>query len=777
MTLLLGVLLSGCGLRQADQAAALPPPPTFKDAAVHDPSVIKVDDTYYVFGSHLAAAKTTDFMQWEKIADGVNPANPLFKNVVEELEETFAWAQTDTLWAADVIQLKDGRFYMYYNACKGDSPRSAMGVAVADKVDGPYQDLGIILKSGMWGQPSEDGTIYDARVHPNVVDPDVFYDNEGKLWMLYGSYSGGLFILELDESTGKPLPGQGYGKPLLGGNHSRIEGGYVLYHPDTKFYYLYLSFGGLDAVGGYNIRVARSARPDGPYVDAEGNDMINVKADPAKPLFDDRSIEPYGVKLLGNYLFERKTGDPGTGLGTGYVSPGHNSAYYDAATGKQYLIFHTRFPQQGEMHQIRVHQVYLNADGWPVVAPYRYAGETAGKVKREEVVGQYKYINHGKAISAAITKSQYIRLQQDGTVTGAITGTWERAGHNGVAITAEGRLYNGVFTRQWEPESQRYVMTFSALSKQGVAIWGSKIADMTDAEIVAAVQQDLSLGDTSSVIANLSLPTEGTRQSSISWESSKAAVVSNTGVVTRPEYGEGDATVTLTATIIKGTATATKTFTVTVKEKPAGGLIAHYAFEGDLAESRGKVAPGTVTGNRIDNTGGTITYAAGVRGDAAVFNGASGVRLPDGLIAGNTYSVALWVKPEQLTEFTTTFFGARDPYNWVSLVPKGHGWVNNDTMVWSGTAWYDAGTGMKIPAGQWSHLAFTVQEGTIKVYVNGVQKFDRGGFPNVFTTTNGTFGLGVNWWDVPFKGQLDELRVYESALTATEVAALSQTTP
>ena len=38
---------------------------------------------------------------------------------------------------------------------------------------------------------------------------------------------------------------------------------------------------------------------------------------------------------MGNFLFERKIGDPGTGIGTGYVSPGHNSAYYDPATGKQ----------------------------------------------------------------------------------------------------------------------------------------------------------------------------------------------------------------------------------------------------------------------------------------------------------------------------------------------------------------------------------------------------------------------------------------------------------
>ncbi|HZG65522.1 MAG TPA: family 43 glycosylhydrolase, partial [Herpetosiphonaceae bacterium] len=274
---LIAVLLAGCGWPQTTGTAPAAIP-VFKDASVHDPSIVKVDDTFYAFGSHLAAAKTKDFMQWDLIASDVNNANRLIKNVKEELEETFAWAQTNTLWAADVIQLKDGRFYMYYNACKGDSPRSAMGVAVADDVEGPYKDQGIILKSGMWGQPSEDGTIYDATKHPNVVDPDVFYDNEGKLWMLYGSYSGGLFILEMDEATGKPLPGQGYGKKLIGGNHSRIEGGYILYHPDTKFYYMFLSFGGLDASGGYNIRVARSERPDGPYYDAEGNDMIDVKA-------------------------------------------------------------------------------------------------------------------------------------------------------------------------------------------------------------------------------------------------------------------------------------------------------------------------------------------------------------------------------------------------------------------------------------------------------------------------------------------------------------------
>ncbi|MBK5249822.1 MAG: family 43 glycosylhydrolase, partial [Actinomycetales bacterium] len=353
LTLTLTIALIGlvpAGATAEPPPPADPPPPTFTDASVHDPSLVVADDEFWVFGSHLAAARSDDLMGWEQVASGVNDDNPLFEDVLTELQETFDWAQTDTLWAADVIQLGDGRFYMYYNACKGDSPRSALGVAVADSVDGPYEDLGIMLRSGMWGEASEDGTVYDARIHPNVVDPDAFFDAEGKLWMVYGSYSGGIFILQLDPETGFPLPGQGYGTHLTGGNHSRIEGPNIMYNPETGYYYLFLSFGGLDANGGYNIRVARSTSPDGPYVDAEGNDMSEVRSDPSLPLFDDASIEPYGVKLIGNYLFPREVGDPDTGAGVGYVSPGHNTTYYDPETGQQFLIFHSRFPGQGEQH-------------------------------------------------------------------------------------------------------------------------------------------------------------------------------------------------------------------------------------------------------------------------------------------------------------------------------------------------------------------------------------------------------------------------------------------
>jgi arabinan endo-1,5-alpha-L-arabinosidase len=749
-------------------------PISFQNASVHDPSVIKVGDTFYVFGSHLASAKSKDLMKWQQMTTSVSATNPLFlngsANVYTELAETFAWAQSNTLWAPDVKQLADGRFYMYYNACKGDSPVSALGIAVANNVEGPYVNKGIILKSGMWGQTSYDGTIYDALKHPNTVDPNVFFDNAGKLWMIYGSYSGGIFIMQMNPANGMPLPGQGYGKRLIGGNHSRIEGAYVMYSPATAYYYMFTSFGGLDANGGYNIRVARSTNPDGPYVDAMGNNMANVKADPTKPLFDDASIAPYGVKLMGNFQFERQLGDPGTGIGTGYVSPGHNSAYYDPATGKHFLIFHTRFPERGEQHEIRVHQMFMNADGWPVVAPYRNTNETIAAVRREFVVGDYNYVNHGKDISASIKKSRLITLNSNGTVSGAVSGTWALVGSNQVEISLPGAsTYKGVFLSQWDETSKSYVTTFSALSREGIAVFGSRLIPRTDMQVLTDVYNELTLGNTSAVTGNIPLPTAGSRGTTISWTSSNPAVISNTGVVTTP--ASGSVTVTLTARIGKGALTQTKVFNVTVTK--LGGLVAYYAFDGNLGDSNGSFAAGAVIGNKIDVAGGSLGYEAGLRGSAAVFNGATGVRLPNGLISTNSYTVSLWVKPAQLTAFTPTFFGARTADSWVSLLPKGHDFVGGATMLWSGTAWYDAGLGMNVPTGQWSHLAFSVNNGAVNVYVNGVKRFSGVNFPNVFTTTGGVFALGVNWWDTPYKGSMDELRIYNRALSDGEVAGLA----
>lgn len=448
--------------------------PIFANASVHDPSIIKVEDTFYIFGSHLATAKSKDLMSWEQINSSLYEGNPIIPDVSTEMSEGLEWAETETFWAGDVIMLPDGKFYMYYSMCKGDSPRSVLGYAVSDKVEGPYTNKGIILKSGMWNDIGEDGTLYDATVHPNVVDPNVFYDKDGVLWMVYGSYSGGIFIMRMNAETGLPYPDQGYGKKLLGNNHSRIEAPYMMYSKETDYYYLFLSYGGLDSVGGYNIRIARSKSPDGPFQDSEGKDMIDAFG-AFGTFFDDTSIAPYGAKLIGNFQMDNVDGEIAN-IGTGYVSPGHNSTYVDPESGQMFIIFHTRFPSRGEGHEVRVHQMLMNTEGWPVITPHRYAGETIAAVSKEQMIGDYKYVNHGKDITADIKQATVITLGEDDKISGSVSGTWESTGEHTLNLTIDGSVYYGSLLKEWNEGTQSYVMTFSALSAKGVTIWGSHVS-------------------------------------------------------------------------------------------------------------------------------------------------------------------------------------------------------------------------------------------------------------------------------------------------------------
>jgi len=448
-----------------------PEAPQFSEVSVHDPSVFRVGDTFYVIGSHMAMASTTDFIRWQQISRYVNEDNPLMYSL-EDFQEAFDWARTTTFWAGDVQQMPDGRFFMYYCNCEGSMPLGNIGLAISDSPTGPFMNQGIFLRSGMMGT-SEDGRPFNANIHPNAIDPHAFFDSQGVFRMVYGSFSGGIFILDMDVETGLPLPGQGYGTRLMGGNHSRIEGPYMLFSPDTGYYYLFTSFGGLGAHEGYNMRVVRSRHPHGPFFDARGNDMRDVRG-PHGSFFDDRAIEPYGTKIMGSYWFRREPGEPGRA--TGYRSPGHNSAYFDAETGRYYLIFHTRFTE-GNAHQVRVHEMFLNDDGWFVVSPFRYDGAPQRAFLPEHVPGSWKLINHGQEINYDPNMSTTVNLNADGTVTGPKTGYWslEEDGQT-FNITIDGVAYNGRLLRSFASDHRTWVMSFTAMSSEGIALWGAGVA-------------------------------------------------------------------------------------------------------------------------------------------------------------------------------------------------------------------------------------------------------------------------------------------------------------
>ena len=106
-------LLSGCAQKEklkADTAVEK----TFEEVSVHDPSVVDGGDGYYyIFGSHLAVAKTDDLINWTYVNRGIKNENEVIPNVYSEMKEAFEWSHSNTFWAPDVIRLKEGKYHMY----------------------------------------------------------------------------------------------------------------------------------------------------------------------------------------------------------------------------------------------------------------------------------------------------------------------------------------------------------------------------------------------------------------------------------------------------------------------------------------------------------------------------------------------------------------------------------------------------------------------------------------------------------------------------------------
>ncbi len=415
-------------------------------ASVHDPAIFTdKDGTYYIFGTHMTVAKSEDLRHWQHLTTGVAPENPLFQGLFEEpLEgERSAFSFTGkfngrayAVWAPDVSYNPYLKKYVMYFCTTGSYIKSAICMAVSDEVMGPYRYVDTLLCSGFDAATVEETNVnevlgdapgyekylkkngrYNNLAWPNCIDPNLFRDREGRLWMVYGSWSGGIFVLEIDERTGYPVrPAEDkknhvdayFGKKILGGGHKSIEGPYVLYDAVSDYFYLFVSYGWLGRDGGYQIRLFRSKQPDGPYADMQGKSVLRVP-----------NHAPYGLKLMGNYRLPS--------LEVGYKAPGHNSAFCDK-DGKLYVVYHQRFDMDHEGHEPRVHQLFRTEDGWLAVCPFATAGECAWKgaaksenggemIAENELQGTWHIVKHGLDISGEmhLSKEQEVALQEKGT--------------------------------------------------------------------------------------------------------------------------------------------------------------------------------------------------------------------------------------------------------------------------------------------------------------------------------------------------------------------------
>ena len=509
-------------------------PSALKRVSVHDPSIVwdPTTSTYYIFGSHRAAAKCNNMMSWEAFtapwatatsanADNVDAfTTPQVTKVKKGGAEytldfnALAWSQrgnaaydvNGNMWAPDVIYNKKMGKWCMYLSINGDFWYSSIIMLTADNITGPYRYQSPVVVSGFRDGDSYKSTDLEIVLGeqaslpsryapsdnygnhwPNAIDPCVFYDENGKLWMSYGSWSGGIFMLELDEETGlrdydvtyaeNETSDPYFGKKIAGGHYVSGEASYIEYI--GGYYFLFMTYGGLEAAGGYQMRVFRSLNPDGPFVDSKGSSAVY---DAYQLNFGPTENDGFrGVNIFGAYddWGFQTVGD------WGERAQGHNSIIA-AQDGRTYLVYHTRFQNRGEGHEVRVHQVYQNEEGWLVAAPFEYTGEgvksagiaAAQKVPTADIPGAYKLLTHQYGLDHAAKEYAApvdVTLNADGTISGGATGTWTTKSGTSYITIKIGSEFKGVMVPQTLEPTDTKVPCFTALdSKTGVTIWGYK---------------------------------------------------------------------------------------------------------------------------------------------------------------------------------------------------------------------------------------------------------------------------------------------------------------
>ena len=533
-------------------------------------------------------------------------------------------------WAPDVIYNKTMKKWCMYMSLNGDHWCSSIVCFTSDDLEGPWAYQGPVVFSGFQGTFSHNAYTADddwkhtdlavatgetslpARYQtgdswgsywPNCIDPCVFYDDDDNLWMSYGSWSGGIFIIRLDKTNGlrdytytfpyqisgkTVTPGGAdanctsdpyFGKKIAGGYYVSGEASYI--QKVDKYYYLFMSYGGLTAAGGYQIRVFRSEKPDGPYKDCLTSKGIDAVYDKYILNFGGDAKRDEGVKLFGNYQWET--------MPNAELAQGHNSAIVDHK-GRALIVYHTRFLNRGEEHEVRVHQLFVNQDGWLVAAPYEFSGETYTDndiatqqlYDATKVEGDYQIIAHPYRQNTAAMdyeKPVTIHLNADGSISGKYTGKWELvSGTSYINLTLKGVAtantevkFKGVLTEQTIDYTNIKALCFTALSSsdglaasggaslqtRGLSIWGSK-ADAKAAIKYTLDKISIPFADGATLNSMPKLPTDGHLGATISWKSSNPSILTDEGVV------KGKGKVTMTMTISKDGYEYTKDYTLNI---------------------------------------------------------------------------------------------------------------------------------------------------------------------------------------------------------------------
>jgi len=293
---------------------------------IHDPStIVQHAGRYFTYGTGngLPILISDDGWTWKR-AGSLMSATPAGKAGPEVLARG-----GNNTWAPDVIHIGD-KYFVYYSA-PATQPRSAIGLLVGRTLDPQspeykWEDAGPVV----WSDGIEDS---------NAIDPGVLLGPDGRLWLTYGSYFGYIRLVELDPKSGqRRYPKQA---PLNVAINS--EASIPIYH--DGWYYLLVTHGSCcqGANSTYNIRMGRSRRVTGPYLDNMGVDMIEG----------------------GGKLFAASRGR--------HVGPGH-FGLLDLGQGVQKFSLHYEADlDRGGVSVLDIRPL-LWRDGWPVAGDNLLAG-------------------------------------------------------------------------------------------------------------------------------------------------------------------------------------------------------------------------------------------------------------------------------------------------------------------------------------------------------------------------------------------------------------------
>jgi arabinan endo-1,5-alpha-L-arabinosidase len=304
------------------------------ETGAHDPSTLIKDGTkYYYFatGQGVVSRSSTNKTSWT--------AGPSVFGSPPAWTTSAVPGFAGTFWAPDVV-FRNNQYYLYYSVSTWGSKTSAIGVATSPTLDPTsagygWTDQGAVIQSG-------NATNY------NAIDPSIFHDSTtGRMWMSFGSYWNGIFVTELDPSTGKRLSGS----PTINvasGPGTAVEASALVQH--GGYYYLFVNWNqccnGINST--YEIRVGRSASPTGPFLDKNG---VNLLSGGGSLFLDDDG------KMIG---------------------PGHFSLFTE--NGQDSFGYHYYNGDANGAATYGLRNLYWTSDNWPSYAAVNpdWTGATSG---------------------------------------------------------------------------------------------------------------------------------------------------------------------------------------------------------------------------------------------------------------------------------------------------------------------------------------------------------------------------------------------------------------